>query len=223
MKPNLLVLNASARITRSITRTLTQRFANAWLASHSGGSITQRDFALNAPPAIDEPWVAAAFTPPELRTPDQHAALSLSETLIAEIEAASAIIIGVPLYNFGMPASLKAWFDQVVRIDRTFSIVEDPESPYRPLLRSKPVIVLTSAGSAAFQPGGPTAHLNFLEPHLATLLGFLGLTENTFVRIGDAEFKNELYHRSVTAAEAELDRLARVLSPATSPASVVSA
>lgn len=208
MKPNLLLLNASARITRSITHTLTQRFSNAWLARHPGGSITRRDFATNPPPAIDEPWIAAAFTPPDVRTPGQHAALELSEAFIAEIEAASAIVIGVPLYNFGMPASLKAWFDQIVRVDRTFAMTEDPETPYKALLASKPVIVLTSAGSAAFQPGGPTAHLNFLEPHLSTLLGFLGMTDITFLRISDAEFKNEIYHRSVAAAESDLDRLA---------------
>src|SRR5690349_13974161 len=115
MKPHLLVLNASARISRSLTNRLTQRFADTWLAGHPGGSITRRDFSTNPPPAIDELWVAAAFESVDLRTSDQHAALELSEKFITEVEVASTIVIGAPLYNFGMPASLKAWFDQIIR------------------------------------------------------------------------------------------------------------
>jgi FMN-dependent NADH-azoreductase len=208
MKPNLLVLNASARISRSLTRRLTQRFADTWSARHPDGVVVHRDLGLTPPPSIDEAWIAAAYTPPDLRTPEMHAALELSETLIAEIEAASLIVIGSPLYNFGMPAALKAWLDQIVRVDRTFAIEDNATNPYRALLQSKPVVVLTSAGSAAFQLGGDAAHLNFLEPHLATLLSFIGLTEHTFLRIGDAEYKNEHYLKTLAAAESSLDALA---------------
>jgi len=208
MQPALLVLNTSARVTRSLTHQLTGRFARAWLARHPGAALVRRDFALSPPPAIDEAWIAAAFTPAGERTPAQRAVLALSETLIAEIEAATAIVVGAPLYNFGMPASLKAWFDQVVRVDRTFVITDDPAEPYRPLLAPKPVVVLTSAGSAAFQPGGEAAHLNFLEPHVRTLFEFIGLPEVTFVRVGDAGLETETYADTLRAAESALDVLA---------------
>jgi FMN-dependent NADH-azoreductase len=204
----LLVVNASGRVTRSITRRLTDRFARGWSAIHPAGTVLQRDVGLQPPTPVNEAWIAAAFAAPDRRTPEMHAALLESDTLLEEIERADAIAIGAPLYNFGMPAQLKAWFDQIIRVGRTFDFTGDANEPYRPLLASKPVVVLISAGDAAMLPGGSAYPSTTLEPHLTTLLTFNGLPDITFIRVGDEEEPGESHERSITAAEHAIDRYA---------------
>jgi FMN-dependent NADH-azoreductase len=210
----LLVVNASGRVTRSITRHLTARFAAAWAAGRPGGAVVRRDVGLGPPPPVDEPWIAAAFADPPSHNGAAREALRSSEALIAELEAADAVVIGTPLYNFGMPAQLKAYFDQIVRVGRTFDFDPKAASPYRPLLRSKPVVVITAAGDGALQPGGPLYRLNFLDPHLETILGFIGLTDVSFVRVGYDEFQDDRLKASIAAAEAAVDGLVGRLLPA---------
>ena len=204
----LLVLNASGRVTRSVTRRLTNRFAESWLAANPDGRVLQRDLGLNPPAPVSERWIAAAFTPPEKRSDTANEALRESETLIGEIDTADSVLFGTPIYNFGMPAQLKAFFDQIIRVGRTFEFTPQAAEPYRPLLSPKPVIVVVSAGDAAMHPGGALAHLNHLEPHLQTVLGFIGLTDVTFVRVGDEEHGGDGFKRSLAKAEIALDELA---------------
>lgn len=135
-----------------------------------------------------------------------RAALRESDTLLDEISRADAIVIGAPLYNFGMPAQLKAWFDQIIRVGRTFDFTGDAIDPYQPLLEPKPVAVLVSAGDAAMLPGGTAYQRTTLEPHLTTLLTFNGLTDVTFIRVGDEEKPGESHERSIADAEQAVDR-----------------
>lgn len=202
----LLVIHSSGRVTRSITRRLADRFTRAWTAAHPHGTVLHRDVGLHPPSTVNEAWISAAFAPPERRTPAMRDALRESDTLLAEIERADAIAIGAPLYNFGMPAQLKAWFDQIIRVGRTFAMTGDPAEPYRPLLASKPVVVLVSVGDAAMLPGGEAFPRATLEPHLTTLLTFNGLTDVTFIRVGDEEKPGESHDRSILAAEQAIDR-----------------
>jgi FMN-dependent NADH-azoreductase len=207
----LLVLDCSGRVTRSITRRLTHRFAAAWQARNSDGRVIHRDLGQDPPPPVNEPWIAAAFADPSTHTPAMREALGVSEVLIEEIASADVIAIGTPIYNFGPPAQLKAYFDQVIRIGRTFAFSPGSAEPYQPLLRPRPVIVITSAGDGAMLPGGALAHLNFLDPHLATMLGFIGLTDVSFVRAGYDEFQDDRLRRSIADAERKLDELAEGL------------
>ena len=208
----LLVINSSARITRSITRHLTSRFADEWLLRHPEARVITRDVGTAPTPMIDECWIAAAFTPPELRTAEMQAALELSDSLIDEIVEADAIALGIPMYNFGMPGHLKVYLDQVVRVGRSFTFDAAASEPYTPLLQSKPVVVITSAGDGALQPGGPLAHLNFLDGHLETLLGFIGLTDLRFVRVGYDEYGDGRLKRSLAAAETAVTEMVDRLS-----------
>lgn len=208
----LLVINSSARVTRSITRHLTSRFADEWLQRHPESRVITRDVGTAPTPMIDESWIAAAFTPPELRTTEMQAALELSDSLIDEIEQADAIVLGVPMYNFGMPGHLKVYLDQVVRVGRAFAFDAAAPEPYTPLLQSKPVVIITSAGDGALQPGGPLAHLNFLDGHLETLLGFIGLTDLRFIRVGYDEFGDGRLKRSLAAAETAVTEMVAGLS-----------
>lgn len=199
---SLLVINSSGRITRSITRHLTARFSEAWLRQNPGATIVHRDVGTNPPPAVNEEWIAAAFSG-SAEAPD---ALELSNTLIDEIIQADAIVLGVPMYNFGMPAQLKAYVDQIVRVGRTFAFDAAAEEPYQPLLEAKPVVVLTSAGDGAIHPGGPLAHMNYLEPHLETVFQFIGLNDVTFIRVGYDEYQDGRLKRSLSNAEAAIDQ-----------------
>jgi FMN-dependent NADH-azoreductase len=206
--PRLLVVNSSGRNTRSITRRLTRYFAERWLAAHAEGRLIERDLTLQIPSPVNEAWIASAFETPEARSPVMRAVLSESETLLAEIEAADALVFGVPMYNFGLPAQLKAYFDQIVRVNRSFAFNPEATQPYQPLLADKPTTVIISVGDGDLLPGGPMARLNFLEPHLTAILNFIGLHSLEFVRVGYEEFQDERLKAALRSAEQAVARLA---------------
>ena len=218
---SLLLINASARTTRSITRSLTARFAAAWLARQPEGEIIDRDLGTHPVPPISHDWIASAFTDPAEHTPAMQEALALSESLIDEIFRASAIVMGVPMYNFGMPAQMKAYLDQIIRVGRTFTFNDsNSENPYQPLVPSKPLVIVTSKGADGYEPGGPSAHLNFLEPHLETVFPFIGLSDLSIVRVTLEEAKDERFRQSVAAAEQTIDRLAERIASETAELAV---
>jgi len=204
----LLVIDSSGRRSRSLTRRLTQRFVDTWSAEYPRGTVVRRDVGQTPPPTVNESWIAAAYTNQEERTEAMRDALRWSDQLIDELVAADMVVIGTPIYNFGMPAALKAWVDQVVRVGRTFGFDSSAAEPYRPLLAAKPVVAIVAAGDGSFHPGGANEHLNFLEPHLKSILGFIGLTDVTFVRVGYEEFQDDRLRRSLKAAEDRIDELA---------------
>jgi FMN-dependent NADH-azoreductase len=102
----ILHIDASARVSRSLSRDLSGKFVEAWRARNPGDIVIQRDVGANPPPAITEQRIAAVFTPPELLTEDQRQLVALSDTLIAELEPADIIVLGTPMYNYGMPTAL---------------------------------------------------------------------------------------------------------------------
>ncbi len=141
------------------------------------------------------------------RTAEMQQSLALSELFIDELFKAEVIVLGAPMYNFGMPGQLKAYVDQIVRVGRTFAFNPVATEPYLPLLEPKPVVVIISAGDGSVHPGGALAHLNFLEPHLQTVFGFIGLTDLTFVRVGYDEFKDDRFKRSIADAESAIEKI----------------
>lgn len=210
---NLLVIQSSGRITRSITRQLTNRFAENWKNQFPNGHVVHRDLTANPPPVVNEAWIAAAYGDPSAPA----GALEPSDALIAEFEAADTIVIGAPVYNFGMPAQLKAYIDQIVRVGRTFAFDPTLDPPYQPLLRNRPLVIVTSAGDGGLFPGGPLAHMNHLEPHLVTAFGFIGLTDPTIIRAGYDEYQDDRTRRSLAKAGQEIDNF--FPAPSTNPIS----
>jgi FMN-dependent NADH-azoreductase len=172
----LLRIDSSAR-RNSVSRQLTERFVETWKKENPAGEVIERDLAQTYLPQITDEWTLAAHSDPATLTPAQQETLSVSEALIEELLVADIILIGAPMYNLTVSASLKAWIDQVVRIGRTFSY--GPNGP-EGLLKNKKVIVLTSRGGA-FRPGTPTAQYDHQEPYLRHILGFVGLTGVTFI------------------------------------------
>ena len=169
----VLRLDSSARTDASVTRALSETLA-ADLAGPDGDPVI-RDLADQAPAFVDAAWVGANFTAPDARTADQKAVLAGSDALVEELEAAEQIVIGVPIYNFSLPASLKAWIDMVARARRTFRYTEDgPEG----LLKGKTAWLVVASGGTALG-----SEIDFATPYLKHVLGFLGITD---VRVIDA-------------------------------------
>jgi FMN-dependent NADH-azoreductase len=172
----LLRIDSSAR-RNSVSRQLTQRFVEAWQEENPSGDVMERDLATTHLPLITDEWTLAAHTGPERLTPAQRETLFVSDVLIEELLAADTIVIGAPMYNFTVSAPLKAWIDQIVRIGRT--VHYGPSGPDG-VLKGKKVIVLTSRGGS-FRPGTPAAQYDHQEPYLRHILGFIGLTDVTFI------------------------------------------
>ena len=163
MTQTILQIDTSARVQGSTSRQLSAR-----IAAKLGGKITRRD--LNAGlPQIDETWIAANFTPADQRTEAQTAALALSDSLIAEIMEADVLVIGVPVYNFGVPAALKAWIDQIARTGVTFKYAETGP---KGLLSGKRAILAVASGGTSVG-----SEIDFATGYMRHILGFIGITD----------------------------------------------
>ena len=172
MTQTVLHIDASARRDQSRSRAMTTDI----VARLGAGRVITRDLA-HSLPHIDEEWVGATFTPPDERSPAQVDKLALSDQLVDELEAADVIVIGLPIYNFGMPAALKAWIDQVGRVGRTFRYTKN--GPVG-LLAPKPVIVAVASGGTKLG-----SEADFITEYLQFVLGFLGLSDVTIIPVAD--------------------------------------
>lgn len=219
--PHILQLDASARpglagkdLHGSHSRNLSQRFVSQWLAQRPQDTTTYRDIGQKPPAFISHDWIAASFTPEAQREPWMHDTLAESNQLADELIAADILVIGVPLYNFGMPAALKAWIDQIVRPGKTVDIdTSNPDDPYTPLLADRPrhAVILTARGGVGFGPGGELEALNHLEPALITALNFLGINQIHQIAIEGQEIGGEVLANSVAIAERQIDALVHKL------------
>lgn len=172
----LLQVDASPR-RDSVSRQLTAHFAANWKKRFPQGEVIHRDLAKSSIPLINNDWIEGAFSNPQQHTAAHREALKFSEAVIAEVQAAEVIVIGDPMHNFSTSGRLKAWLDQLVRAGKTFAYGEGGP---KGLLSGKKVFVLTSRGGA-YKPGTPYAELDFQEPYLRRLLGFIGLTDVKFI------------------------------------------
>ena len=174
----LLRIDSSARQTLSVSRTLTARFAAAWQEANPHGQVVHRDLAAMPLSHVTDQWVQARDTDPAKLTSEQRQTLALSDQLITELKAADAIVLGAPMYNFGISASLKAWIDLIVRNGHTVDFMVRPPAG---LLTGKSLTVIVAQGGQ-YTPGSPTAAFDFQEPYLRHILGVLGFKDITFIR-----------------------------------------
>lgn len=194
---------------RSITRKLTGLFVSEFLTIAPQTKIIHRDVGRDPIPAIDHHFIHAAFTPAESREPWMTERLALSDELIDEVDAADIIVLGVPMYNYGMPAALKGWIDHVARIGRTFSFdLSRGDFPIEPILSGKKLIVISSRGEFGFEPGGLRSHLNALDPAIAACAPYWGIEDITTVVSEYQEFKDDRHVESVAAAEQKIREIA---------------
>jgi FMN-dependent NADH-azoreductase len=198
---NILIVDSAATGDASVSRRLTGEL-EAILRESGPVRIVRRDVG-----AVPVPHLTADTTPAirgaEPDSDSARDALALSDALIAELEAADLVVIGAPMYNFGMASTLKSWFDHVLRAGITFRYSESgPEG----LLKGKKAIVIESR--AGLYSAGPAAAMDSQEPHLRTLLGFMGLDDTTFVRVEKLAFGPEAAAASIAEAIEELRGLA---------------
>ena len=164
MTKTILHIDASARTSNSTSRELSALAVNRLNAD----TVIRRDLTI-ALPQIDESWVNANFTPLADRTEDQKAKLALSDQLVDEIMVADTLVFGLPIYNFSVPASLKAWIDLIARAGRTFEYTA--EGP-RGLLTGKRAIIAVASGGT--QVG---SDIDFATGYLTHIMGFIGITD----------------------------------------------
>ncbi|MEQ8771139.1 MAG: NAD(P)H-dependent oxidoreductase [Phycisphaerales bacterium] len=196
----LLRVDASARFDRSITRQMADRFMDGWQEGEPDVQLVRRDVGRQPPSLVNEAWISAGFTPAEDRTPEMVRALAESMALIDEVRRADVLVLAAPLYNYGLPASLKAWIDQIVRPGQTFSFdLQRGDFPIQSTLSGKSLVVLTSRGEFGFEPGGIRDGWNHLNPHLRTVATrLLGIATEDIHEIASEyqEFDDERHHRS---------------------------
>lgn len=176
----LLVVETSPRGDHSISRNMTRRFVAGWRAAHRDGEVVDRDLMTTDLPFVTAPWLQAYFTPAERHSPDMKAALRLSNELVGEILAADHIVIATPVYNYNIPAALKAWVDHIVRKGLTLGV------DGRGLVTGKKATVLLASGGI-YTEGSPIRDRDIATQYLRLILGVIGITDVTFVAGGGAK------------------------------------
>ena len=199
----VLVLNTSVLGESSVSRVLVREALARLRAENASLSVIERDLGAMPIPHLDSD-ATAALRGGATENEAQRKALALSDALLVELQAADTLIIGAPMYNFGIPSTLKSWFDYVVRPRITFSY---SEAGPKGLLTGKRAIVIETRGG--FYSEGPAKVMDSQEPHLRTMLGFMGITDVTFVHAEKLGFAPEIREQAVLRAKSELAELAR--------------
>lgn len=201
----LLHLDASPRGARSHSRKLGQEFLDAWRAAHPSGEVLVRDVGQEPPPFVSEAWVEGAFAPTDSHSPAAREAIAVSNRYVDELLAADQLVITTPIYNFSLPATLKAWIDQIVRVGRTFGFLAT--GGYEGLAKNKRALIIVASGSD-FRPSTPGGAYNFIEPYLRAVFAFIGITDVQFVYAHSQNPGNPAGVTAVAEAQAALQQLA---------------
>jgi FMN-dependent NADH-azoreductase len=177
--PSLLAIEVSPRREFSTSRKLTALFIEKWKAAHPGAAVVVRDLIRTPPPFVDLAWIGGAFTPREQHSRESAAAIKVSDDLVAELRAADHIVIGTPMFNFSIPAVLKAYIDQIVRVGVTVS-----PNNIGLLTGKKATIILASGGD--FTPGSPVEKYNQASGYLRQVLAWIGINDVEIILAGRA-------------------------------------
>ena len=200
----ILVVTASPRGDRSVSRTLTTTFIQEWTQRHPEDRILLRDIGHHPVPHVTEAWMVGSFAPMDAQTPESKAAIAVSDSLVEEFLSADRYVLGVPMHNFSIPSTFKAYVDQLVRPGKTFGV--GPKG-YEGLVTGKKALFITASGGS-YLPGSATAALNFQEPYLRTIFGFMGVTDLQFVVADNLNQGENAARQSKERAELALRELA---------------
>lgn len=194
---NILQINASARREGANSTQVANRVVERLQAANPAATLTLRDLAVTPHPVLDEAALGALFTPAEQRTAEQAARVALDDALIAEIQAHDTLVLGVPMYNFGVPVQLKAWIDAIARAGTTFRYTASgPEG----LLKGKTVYVALARGGLYRDTPNDSQ-----VPYLKAVLGFLGMTDVRFIYAEGLAMGPEAVAKGFAQAEADLE------------------
>ena len=190
----ILRVDSSAKTETSESRRLIDRIIDGLRALGKSPEVTVRDLNERLP-QVDRAWIEANNTPVDDLTDDQRKTLSLSDTLVAEIEAADTLIIGVALYNFSIPASLKLWIDLICRARKTFAYLDGAP---KGLMTGKKAIICYASGGTQFG-----SDIDFASGYIRHILGFIGIKDVTFI----AADKHLMDSQALTRANVSVDEL----------------
>ncbi|WLQ11995.1 NAD(P)H-dependent oxidoreductase [Hahella aquimaris] len=168
----ILKIDSSARAESSMSRKLAQQLTEKLVAASPGAEVVSRDVS-GGLPFVTEEWIGASYTPADQRTEAQNQALALSDSLIKEVQEADTLVIAVPMYNFSVPATLKAYIDQICRAQVTFRYTE--QGPVG-LLENKKAYVVTVTGGTPVNSAA-----DFVSAYMRQVLGFIGIKDVTFI------------------------------------------
>ncbi len=180
--PTLLSIQSSPRGKDSYSRLLSQDFVAEWEKNNPEGTVVLRDLAQSQLPFVGLPWIGGVFLPAEQQSPEMQQALRVSDELIAELLAADHILIGTPMYNFTVPANLKAWIDMVVRPKVTHSGPPDRKG----LVEGKRCSIIIASGGN-YEEGLPSAASDYESGYLKRILRFIGITDVEVVLVGGTQ------------------------------------
>lgn len=196
----ILQINSSARSAGANSTRLADAVTTRLKAANPGAVVELRDLAAHPHPVLDEAALGALFTPAEQRSPEQAARVALDDALIAQLQSADAIVIGVPMYNFGVPVQLKTWIDAIARAGVTFRYTENgPEG----LVKGKKVYVALARGGVYRDTPADSQ-----VPYLKGVLGFLGMTDVEFIYAEGLAMGPETADKAFAEAEAAIAALA---------------
>jgi FMN-dependent NADH-azoreductase len=197
---NILQVNSSARSEGSVSSRLAGELVERLASADTSATVALRDLTRNPHPVLDEPGLQALFTPADKRTAEQAARVALDDALIAEIQAADVVVLGVPMYNFGVSAQLKNWIDAIARAGVTFRYTgTGPEG----LLKGKKVYAVLARGGK-YRDSAADSQV----PYLRTVLGFLGMTDIEFVYAEGLALGPDAEAASLAEARAQIAELA---------------
>jgi FMN-dependent NADH-azoreductase len=195
----LLVIDASPRGDRSRSRRLSGLFSSLWKDSFPQDQVILRDAHKQQVPSIDEAWMQAAYTPTAKRTPEQHALLTPSDALVSDWLGSDFIVLATPMYNFSVPACLKAYIDQLFRVGETFRL---EKGRYVGLLSGKSAFVITTKGGF-YQSHPDERHNDFLTPYLQHVLKTLGFSKVTTFDAEGLDISRPFEEQALSRAQQE--------------------
>jgi FMN-dependent NADH-azoreductase len=178
--PTLLVVNASPRGDQSLSRGLSAMFVDRWRANNPDGRVIERDLMESNLPFVTMPWLGAYFTPVDRQSAEMRDMLRLSDALVDEILAADHIVIGTPVYNYNIPAVLKAYIDHIVRKGRTLGFSGEG------LVHGKACTVAMASGGV-YSEGSPIRDRDIATTYLRLILAVIGIEDVTVVAGGNAK------------------------------------
>ena len=176
---NLLFVSSSLFGDGSQSRLIASEFIDRWRQSHRRTTVVERELTADSIPHLSLAVLAASMTPADTRSAADQQAAALADSLIAEVEAADVIVLAAPMYNFSIPSTLKAWIDHITRAGRTFRY---GAAGAEGLLKGRKVFIITGRGGI-YSDGSPAKGMDFQEPYLRAMLGFLGLDDVTFIHV----------------------------------------
>ncbi|XRE44936.1 FMN-dependent NADH-azoreductase [Tenacibaculum discolor] len=193
----VLIINASVRNEKSHSRQLTRLFVKNWQKKHPNDTFSYREVGLKEIPPINEKWIASAFIKPEDRTAENQLGVNLSDKLIKEFKEHNVYVLGTPMYNWSIPSGLKAYIDQLMRINETWKFHSGtPDGDYVGLLKNKKMFILSSRGDTGYGENEKNEHMNFQTTYLKFVFGIMGIKDVSIISLDNEEFGGAIFENS---------------------------